>query len=661
MVQKLGLHTDLGTMDMEVEEGTSNGEGAEYAEEVRCFKSEPVNNGFGFDSINDFGDGSSGASENFRTYKRRKQLRSSSKIKVQGDCRASIDKVQRQITEALQTPWPEVPWFRVQAYALCVSFAYDAGISFVRDLVKEIFIVPLAGTDHCASINGSNERLHRQWKNVVLEHMHQLLSGDEGGIQCCIRDALLFHSENGCNLTIKEPDTSHGGRQNCSLQAGRMPNGTKYTAEGLKGVTSNGSLKENSQTTTEMCQRVFFDVITSEKFTSLCKLLFDNFQGIKVDSLFNLGLINSRMKNGIYEHSPMLFSSDIQRVWRKLQEIGTEIVSLAKSLSNISNTSYSKQVGCSRGAFEDDKYRFCTRASESLAKPEQAEACGVYKVCTCWCCGKQADGKDCLVCDSCEDIYHVACIEPAVKEIPPKSWYCANCTANGIGSPHENCVICERLNDPRTLNNDVADENHNTDCETFTELEENSNCSVDNQLQSIPGSKTPCVCKICGSDIEKGEKMRNCEHPYCPNKYYHVRCLTRKQLRSHCSRWYCPSCLCRKCLTDRDDDKIVLCDGCDAAYHIDCMKPPRTSIPRGKWFCRKCDDGIQRIRKAKRAYQYLENKLKMKGIGGKMPYDNGEMNLNEKEREDSDKSRGGVDMLLTAANTLSNEEKLAAI
>ncbi|OMO51433.1 Zinc finger, PHD-type [Corchorus olitorius] len=630
MLQKLGLHTDLGTMDMEVEEGTSNGEGAEYAEEVRCFKSEPVNNGFGFDSINDSGDGSSGASENFRTYKRRKQLRSSSKIKVQGDCRASIDQVQCQITEALQTPWPEVP---------------------------------LAGTDHCASIYGSNER--RQWKNVVLEHMHQLLSGDEGVI-FLLSVFFMFYLNCCCYffflILLQEPDTSHGGRQKCSLQAGKIPNGTKYTAEGLEGVTSNGSLKENSQTTTEMCQRVFFDVITSEKFTSLCKLLFDNFQGIKVDSLFNLGLINSRMKNGIYEHSPMLFSSDIQRVWRKLQEIGTEIVSLAKSLSNISSTSYSKQVGCSRGALEDDKFRFCTRlASESLAKPELAEACAVYKVCTCWRCGKQADGKDCLVCDSCEDIYHVACIEPAVKEIPPKSWYCANCTANGIGSPHENCVICERLNDPRTLNNDVADENHNADCETFTELEENSNCSVDNQLQSIPGSKTPCVCKICGSDIEKGEKMRNCEHSYCPNKYYHVRCLTRKQLRSHCSRWYCPSCLCRKCLTDRDDDKIVLCDGCDAAYHIDCMKPPRTSIPRGKWFCRKCDDGIQRIRKAKRAYQYLENKLKMKGIGGKMPYDNGEMNLNEKEREDSDKSRGGVDMLLTAANTLSNEEKLATI
>ena len=127
--------------------------------------------------------------------------------------------------------------------------------------------------------------------------------------------------------------------------------------------------------------------------------------------------------------------------------------------------------------------QFSTRESKSLAKPEQTEACGVYKVCTCRHCEEKADGKDCLVCDSCEEMYHVAGIEPAVKEIPPKGWYCSSCTANGTGSLHENCVICERLNALRTLNNNVADENYNSNCETFTELEENSKCSVDNGLQ----------------------------------------------------------------------------------------------------------------------------------------------------------------------------------
>lgn len=78
---------------MGVEEGTSNGEGEECGEEIRCFKGEPVNNGFGFESFNGSGDGSSGASENFRTYKRRRQLRSSSKIKQSDGGQAYTDQV----------------------------------------------------------------------------------------------------------------------------------------------------------------------------------------------------------------------------------------------------------------------------------------------------------------------------------------------------------------------------------------------------------------------------------------------------------------------------------------------------------------------------------------------------------------------------------------
>lgn len=65
-----------------------------------------------------------------------------------------------------------------------------------------------------------------------------------------------------------------------------------------------------------MCRHVCFDILISEKFTSLCKLLVENFQGIKIDNFFDLNLINSRMKDGIYDESPMLFLTDIQQASR---------------------------------------------------------------------------------------------------------------------------------------------------------------------------------------------------------------------------------------------------------------------------------------------------------------------------------------------------------
>ena len=37
-------------------------------------------------------------------------------------------------------------------------------------------------------------------------------------------------------------------------------------------------------------------------------------------------------------------------------------------------------------------------------------------------------------------------------------------------------------------------------------------------------------------------------------------------------------------------NEMLLCDGpgCEAAYHIGCLRPPLTSVPQGDWFCPKC-------------------------------------------------------------------------
>ncbi|KAA8538388.1 hypothetical protein F0562_028066 [Nyssa sinensis] len=512
--------------------------------------------------------------------------------------------------------------------------------------------VGLPRMDSHSIMNGSDNCPPKNWRNFVLEYIYQSLGQSEGGLRGCIQDALVFHPESSGTTTVKESVHFHEDRHKCPSQTGWIPNGSQNAANGHGGLMSNGSLNEsNHHAITELCQRAFFDIIMSEKFAQLCNLLFENFQGMNVDSFFDISLINSRMKEGAYESKPILFHSDIQLVWTKLQKLGTEIVALAKCLSEKSRTSYCKQVGgLLHSTAEDGKEKFLTQESDLHAKLEQTEAACVYKVCTCRRCGDKADGRDCLVCDSCEEMFHVSCIEPAVVEIPLKNWYCADCTANGIESPHENCVVCERLNAPRSPINEVGDDVILSNGGAPIELEQSSNGLVEVGFQLLKGGKNLHHCNVCRSEMENGEKFRVCGHSFCPHKYYHVRCLTRKQLKSYGSCWYCPSCLCRACLTDRDDDKIVLCDSCDQAYHIYCMQPPRTSIPRGKWFCRKCNADIQRIRKAKRSHVNIQNKLK-KREDGKGAFVNLGNERGEKFEEALDKS-GGVDMLLTAAKTL---------
>ncbi|EPS73992.1 hypothetical protein M569_00772, partial [Genlisea aurea] len=320
----------------------------------------------------------------------------------------------------------------------------------------------------------------------------------------------------------------------------------------------------------------------SENFSKLCCLLHEN--GMKVEKLLNFSHINSNMKENTYESFPLLFHSDMLQVWTKIEKVGKDIVALARSITDEARTSLHREE---------------SNAAKELHTCEQ--------------CGEKADGRNSLVCDSCENIYHISCSQPPVIEVPVKSWYCTNCTiiAKEIESPHEKCVVCERLES----SSDYVDD------EEFIYYSRGQE-----ELETLPN------CKVCLSRVRNDEEHRTCGHGLCPQKFYHVKCLTRRELQFHGRCWYCPSCLCRACLVDRDDHKIVLCDGCDHGYHTYCMHPPRDRIPKGKWFCKRCDADIQRISKTRSLY--------------------------EKMVVQNNKS-GGVEMLLNAATTLKHEDSFS--
>ena len=48
--------------------------------------------------------------------------------------------------------------------------------------------------------------------------------------------------------------------------------------------------------------------------------------------------------------------------------------------------------------------------------------------------------------------------------------------------------------------------------------------------------------------------------------------------------------ICHTCQTgdDAESENMLLCDGCDSAYHTHCLNPPLSSIPDGDWYCSFC-------------------------------------------------------------------------
>lgn len=493
----------------------------------------------------------------------------------------------------------------------------------------------------------TNNCKHGYWEKV-LKQMLQSPDVSEGGIRNCIQNALSstsgFDSNNATpKQTAEEKDSVyfHGVGHNKHLSQvqgeSQKPNGSWNASNGHRGTSDHSHKEPKDQTNdcsiTERCQSVLFDIIVSDKFSLLCSLLCSNFQGIKAGDIFDFKLINSKMEEGEYEECSQLFANDIQQVWRKLEKIGEEMVNLAKSLSSISRASYRKQV------------------TNQYVDLDATRKYPSNRICTCKNCGDVADGKRRLVCDGCEAMYHISCIEPPVEEIPTKNWYCAACLANGKESPksdsvqnhgenlHQDCVVCERLKDTRTQDCNGVD--HTETTSIFDDSEDSSDCSTEiDGLRASRRRTSSRLCKLCKTGEEDGKKFMICEHEHCPYKYYHRMCLRYKQFTCPQSRWYCPSCLCRSCLIDKDDDKIVLCDGCDEAYHIYCMVPPRTSIPKGKWYCMFCMIEIRARRRMLIKGDPFLDKWRENNAG-----------------KSNTSAGGSVHMLLSAAEKLNSEEK----
>src|SRR4029434_6570180 len=46
--------------------------------------------------------------------------------------------------------------------------------------------------------------------------------------------------------------------------------------------------------------------------------------------------------------------------------------------------------------------------------------------------------------------------------------------------------------------------------------------------------------------------------------------------------------ICVVCEGGGEEDRLLLCDGCDDSYHTFCLIPPLPDVPKGDWRCPNC-------------------------------------------------------------------------
>ena len=58
--------------------------------------------------------------------------------------------------------------------------------------------------------------------------------------------------------------------------------------------------------------------------------------------------------------------------------------------------------------------------------------------------------------------------------------------------------------------------------------------------------------------------------------------------------WQCPECkTCQVCQKPSDDAGMLCCDSCDSGFHIYCLRPPMSVVPRAPWKCLQCRQCIE--------------------------------------------------------------------
>ncbi|KAL8436834.1 hypothetical protein ACSSS7_001419 [Eimeria intestinalis] len=53
--------------------------------------------------------------------------------------------------------------------------------------------------------------------------------------------------------------------------------------------------------------------------------------------------------------------------------------------------------------------------------------------------------------------------------------------------------------------------------------------------------------------------------------------------------WQCADCkICESCFSNENEERMLICDACDRAFHMECLDPPVDEVPDGDWFCKGC-------------------------------------------------------------------------
>uniref|UniRef100_A0A4W5KAF0 Tyrosine-protein kinase BAZ1B n=1 Tax=Hucho hucho TaxID=62062 RepID=A0A4W5KAF0_9TELE len=110
---------------------------------------------------------------------------------------------------------------------------------------------------------------------------------------------------------------------------------------------------------------------------------------------------------------------------------------------------------------------------------------------------------------------------------------------------------------------------------------------------------------------------------------------------------------CKVCRRKGEDDKLILCDECNKAFHLFCLRPALYRIPQGEWLCPACQPAVQR--RCSRGRNYNEDTEEEQDSDDEEESESEDSD--EEDRDDNDYKSGP---LLTITQCNSTDESTVA-
>jgi hypothetical protein len=222
-------------------------------------------------------------------------------------------------------------------------------------------------------------------------------------------------------------------------------------------------------------------------------------------------------------------------------------------------------------------YTGTDRISEKLTSAQLARRSKDWSVCMV--CGGCHSVSHTVLCDGCNSMCHLDCADPPLEVVPTGDWFC-------------NRALCRRKRE-RSLRGDEttpaqsAGILQNTPSTKKADEQNASNYSVASRKNQSRIKTMRTSFQVIDS-TDRAYVMHTGE-----GDSYHIHFLGWNSRYDEV--W--TNAMCRKKLRDWIDDApeicsvcghtglLLVCDCCDAAFHLTCASPQLKCVPEGQWFC----------------------------------------------------------------------------